>query len=315
MFIGSRELVLRLHREKPFDFIDAHYVFPDGFAAVLLGEMLGVPVIVSARGTDMNLFPSFRTIRPMIRWTLTRVAGGIGVCSPLKDLMIAHGLAPDKAQVIGNGVEWDLFQPVVQSSARDRLGIPQGGKVIVSVGGLIERKGFHFLIPAVARILPRHPHLRLYISGGGPARHQLEALIRRHDLDGRVFLKGPQPNADLKYWYSAADLSALTSSREGWPNVILESMACGTPVVATGVFGVPEVIVSPQLGVMVEQSVPSIAGGLEEALSKDWDRAGVAQHARQRTWEVVARELAEYFEQRLRSLPSQPQPGFATTSV
>ena len=315
MFIGSRELVLRLHREKPFDFIDAHYVFPDGFAAVLLGEMLGVPVIVSARGTDMNLFPSFRTIRPMIRWTLTRVAGGIGVCSPLKDLMIAHGLSPEKAQVIGNGVEWDLFQPVVQSSARDRLGIPHGGKVIVSVGGLIERKGFHFLIPAVARILPRHPHLRLYIIGGGPARHQLEALIRRHDLDGRVFLKGPQPNADLKYWYSAADVSALTSSREGWPNVILESMACGTPVVATGVFGVPEVIVSPQLGVMVEQSVPSIAGGLEEALSKDWDRAGVAQHARQRTWEVVARELAEYFEQRLRSLPSQPQHGFATTSA
>jgi glycosyltransferase involved in cell wall biosynthesis len=315
MFVGSRELALRLHRDRPFDFIDAHYVFPDGFAAVLLGKMLGLPVIVSARGTDMNLFPSFRTIRPMIDWTLKRVAGGIGVCSPLKDLMVAHGLAPDKVQVIGNGVETDLFHAVEPSVARSHLQISRTGKVIVSVGGLVERKGLHFLIPAVAQILPRNPDLQLYIIGGGPAKHQLEMLVRKYNLQDRVFLKGPQANAELKYWYSAADVSALTSSREGWPNVILESMACGTPVVATGVFGVPEVIVSPELGITVEQTVPSIANGLNAALSKDWDRRVIAQHARQRTWEVVAQELEGYFEQRLGSLQFQTTAGFATSST
>ena len=300
MFSGSRELAQRLHREKRFDFIDAHYVFPDGFAAVLLGRLLGLPVIVSARGTDMNLFPSFVTIRPIIRWTLERVAGGIGVCSPLRDLMVDHGLAQEKAQVIGNGVEANLFQPVDRRAARERLQIPQDAEVIVSVGGLIERKGFHFLIPAVAQILPRHPKLQLYIVGGGPDRGKLETLAAKYGLQGHVFLKGPQPNAELKYWYSAANVSALTSSREGWPNVILESMACGTPVVATGVFGVPEVIVSPELGLMVEQTVPSIAQGLEAALCKDWDGRIIAKHAQQRSWDVVAAELEEYFQARLK---------------
>src|SRR6185312_9513249 len=96
MFAGSYALVRRLHREKKFDFIDAHYVYPDGFAAVLLGKVLGLPVIVSARGTDINLFPSLWSIRPMIRWTLRNVAGGISVCTPLQDAMLRLGLAPLK---------------------------------------------------------------------------------------------------------------------------------------------------------------------------------------------------------------------------
>jgi glycosyltransferase involved in cell wall biosynthesis len=304
MFVGSLEVVKRLHRDKPFDFIDSHYVFPDGFAAVMLGKLLRLPVIVSARGTDMNLFPSFPTIRPMIRWTLERVAGGIGVCTPLRDLMIEHGLAADKAQVIGNGVEATLFQPVERLFARQRLQIPQEAEVIVSVGGLIERKGFHFLISAMAKISERRPNLRLYIIGGGPDQCKLESLIRKHNLEGRVFLKGPRPNDELMYWYSAANVSALTSSREGWPNVILESMACGTPVMATGVFGVPEVIVSQELGLIVDQTVPSITRGLEIALARDWDRRIIEKHARQRTWDVVAAELEEYFLARLGHSPS-----------
>ena len=302
IFLGSRDLVQSLHRQKPFDFIDAHYVFPDGFAGVLLGKMLGLPVIVSARGTDMNLFPTFRTIRPLIHWALERVAGGIGVCSPLKDLMVEHGLAPDKARVIGNGVEASLFQPVDRKTARKRLGICQNAEVIVSVGGLIERKGFHFLIPAVAEILPRHPRVQLHIVGEGPDRDKLNTLIRKYALEQQVFLKGSQPNAELKCWYSAADISALVSSREGWPNVILESMACGTPVVATGVFGVPEVIISPELGLMVDQSIPSIAQGLESALARNWDRRIIERHAQQRTWDVVADEVERFFEERIGSV-------------
>jgi teichuronic acid biosynthesis glycosyltransferase TuaC len=304
MFLGARHLVCRLHRQAPFDFIDAHYVFPDGFAAVLLGKALGVPVIVSARGTDMNLFPSFRTIRPMIAWTLQRVAGAIAVCTPLRDAMVAAGLPQEKVRVIGNGVEPQRFCPVNQLEARRHLGLPLDARILVAVGGLIQRKGYHYLIPAVAQMAPHHPHLKLYILGEGPWQGKLQAMIENLGVRRQVSLVGPRPNDELKYWYSAADISCLASSREGWPNVILESMACGTPVVATRVWGTPEVIVSPQLGEMVDQTADSIAAGLQAALLRNWNRDLVANYARQRTWDQVAAEVEQFFCERLAAAPS-----------
>ena len=303
MFLGSYFTVRRLCRENQFDAIDAHYVYPDGFAAVLLGKIFNLPMILSARGTDMNLFPKFKLIRPMIRWTLQRVRGAIGVCTPLQDAMLESGLAPEKATVIGNGVDTSRFYPVDRVEARKRLSIPQDAQVVVSVGGLIERKGFHFLIPAVAKIAPRFPLLKLYIVGAGEWEGKLQSMIKELGMRDRVFLTGPQPNEQLNFWYSAADVSCLASSREGWPNVLLESMACGTPPVATRVWGTPEVITSPELGIMVEQSADSIASGLEIALTRDWNRQKIAQYARQRTWDVVAAEVEEFFHAKLQTSP------------
>ncbi len=299
MFAGTMRLARRLHQEKKFDFIDAHYVYPDGFAAVLLGKLLSLPVIVSARGTDINLFPRFRTIRPMIRWTLRNVAGGISVCTPLQEAMLRLGLPPARAQVIGNGVDLQRFQPVDRAIARRHLQLPEQGSILVAVGGLIERKGYHLLIPAVARLASTHPALRLYIVGEGPWRGKLQSLIQQYGLQERVWLKGSQANEELKFWYSAADISCLTSSREGWPNVLLESLACGTPVVATRVWGVPEVITSPDLGIMVDQEVESIANGLQTALGQRWDRQTILHYAQRRTWDDVAAELEQYFHHQL----------------
>src|SRR5581483_4526353 len=210
-------------------------------------------------------------------------------------------LAPDKATVIGNGVDTTRFYSVDRVAARERLSIPQDAQVIVSVGGLIERKGFHFLIPAVARIAPRYPGLKLYIVGAGEWEGKLQSMIKELGVRDRVFLTGPQPNEQLKLWYSAADISCLASSREGWPNVLLESMACGTPPVATRVWGTPEVITSPDLGVMVDQTSESIAAGLDLALSRTWNRDRIAQYARQRTWDVVASEVEQFFRSKLQS--------------
>lgn len=298
MFLGSCRLVRKLAHSENFVAIDAHYVYPDGFAAILLGRMLKLPVVVSARGTDMNLFPMFRLIRPMIRWTLRRVTGGIGVCTPLRDAMVEMGLPFDQSVVIGNGIDLERFRPMEQAEARRCLGLPEDATVLVAVGALIPRKGFHFLIPAFARIVQQRPNCHLYIIGDGDQRRELEGLARDHGVDDRVHLVGGCPNEKLRNWYSAADLSCLASSREGWPNVLLESLACGTPVVATQVWGVKEVIVSPTLGVLVEQNVGDIARGLEDALSHSWDRQGLIGHAASRTWGVVAEEVEQYFSSR-----------------
>jgi teichuronic acid biosynthesis glycosyltransferase TuaC len=294
MFAASFFLIRRLHHETAFECIDAHYVYPDGFAAILLGQRLGIPVVVSARGTDINLFPSFRLIHPMIRWTLKNAAGTIGVCEALRDAMVHLGAVDRKSTAIGNGIDLERFKPVEQQDARRRLGIPADSSVIVSVGALIPRKGYHVLIPALAETSPRYPNLRLYIVGEGESRAKLLELAREEGIADRVFLVGSRPNEELKYWYSAADVSCLASSREGWANVLLESMACGTPVVATRVWGSPEVIVSPELGVLVEQNKESIAQGLEQALQKHWSRRTLVGYAESRTWDVVAQEVESF---------------------
>jgi len=207
MFLGSFSLVYRLNRRMNFDCIDAHYVYPDGFAAILLGKLVRRPVIVSARGTDMNLFPSFRLIRPMIRWTIRRSNGLVGVCSALKDAMVELGALPEKVQVIGNGVDVERFEPLDRQEARRKLKLPEEGQILLSVGALIPRKGYQYLIPALAAIAPQHPTLRLYIVGEGPFRKELEGMAGKLGVRDRVFFVGSRANDELSLWYSAADVS------------------------------------------------------------------------------------------------------------
>jgi glycosyltransferase involved in cell wall biosynthesis len=296
MFAGSISIARRLHEKARFDCIDAHYVYPDGFAAVLLGRYLGIPVVVSARGTDISLFPSLPLIRPMIRWTLWQATGIVAVSQALRDAMEDLGATADKIVTIGNGIDLKRFHPMDRSRARQKLGIPEEAEVILSVGNLVPVKGHACLIPAISQMARLHPKIRLYIAGEGYLRARLEGLALAEGVHERVFFVGRRPNEEMKYWYSAADVSCLASSREGWANVLLESLACGTPLVATRVWGTPEVIVSDELGVLVEQSIESLAQGLELALQKQWNREALVRHAAARTWDVVAQDVERFLE-------------------
>jgi teichuronic acid biosynthesis glycosyltransferase TuaC len=299
MFLGSLFLARRLHQQFHFDCIDAHYVYPDGFAAVLLGKMLGLPVVLSARGTDMNVFPSFWTIRPLIVWSLRSAAGIIAVAAALKSVIVNLGLPPERVCVIPNGVDLERFHPHEQSTARRALGLPTEGKIAISVGSLTEVKNHELLISAFAKVSEDLPELRLYIVGEGPLRPALEDLIGELRLHERVMLVGPRPNEELALWFSAADLTCLVSLREGWPNVLMESIACGTPVVATRVGGVPEILCSPDLGAMAEQNSASVAATLQFALAKEWNRKALALHAEARAWDKVAEEVQLYLASRI----------------
>jgi teichuronic acid biosynthesis glycosyltransferase TuaC len=155
------------------------------------------------------------------------------------------------------------------------------------------------LIPAIAQIVPRHPHLKLSIVGSGPYRGFIERLVRQYRMEDRVSIMGNRPNEELKYWFSAADLSCLLSSREGQPNVVLESLACGTPVLATRVGGIPEVLTSAELGILVDQEPESIRLGLAQALEKQWDRTAIARQGATRTWDTVGSEVEEFLHTRV----------------
>jgi glycosyltransferase involved in cell wall biosynthesis len=294
---GTVQLVEQLHREMKFDCIDAHFVYPDGCAAVHIGQKLGLPVVVSARGTDINVFPEFRFIRPQIRWTLENAAGAIAVSRTLEGRMLELGLERAKSRVIGNGVDPARFFPVDRQQARERLGLARKASIVVSVGALLPVKGHDRLLEALAQARRELPDLLLYVIGEGDFRGALERKRDALGLRGSAFFPGSCPNETLRDWYSAADVSCLASAREGWANVLLESLACGTPVVATRVGGTPEVMASPELGVLVEPDTASLAAGLREALGRTWHRDHLVAYARKREWSVVAAEVEEFVSQ------------------
>lgn len=288
IFSGSLRTARALHRRFQFDCIDAHYIYPDCFAAILLGKALNLPVVVSARGTDINSFSQMPTIRPMIRWTLRRANKIIAVSQALKDSMIALGTPPSKIRVIPNGVDSDRFHPVEPALARQNLGLSPDAKIAVAVGSLTEGKNHPLLIEAFAALAKDHPEYQLYIIGLGPLRERLLKMIDDYRLGRSAFVLGSRPNEELQAWFSAADVSCLISSREGWPNVVMESLACGTPVVATRVGGVPEILVNDELGIFVKPTVDSVAKGLQAAFERAWDREAIARQGASRDWNTVA---------------------------
>jgi glycosyltransferase involved in cell wall biosynthesis len=291
IFLRCLPQVRAIHRRWRIDCLDAHYVYPDGFAAILLGKYLRIPVIVSARGSDINLLSKFQLIRRMIRWTLEHSAAVIAVSEALKDAMIGLGADGDRIHVVPNGVDATRFQPIISSEARRNLSLPSNGAILVSVGSLIPSKGHELVLRALARLKNKEARPQLYILGEGPHRDSLEELAKQLGIQETVHFAGTRPNEELPSWFSAATVSCLASTREGWPNVVTESLACGTPVVATRVGGIPEILHSEDLGIIVDQTIDSVAGGLERALRKNWNRSAISSQTRKRTWHEVAIEV------------------------
>ncbi len=274
---------------RRFDLIDAHYVYPDGVAAVWLGQRFGLPVVITARGTDVNLIPRFTVPRRLIQGAMRGASALIAVSAALKQVLVDLGAPDDKVTVLRNGVETTLFRPPQdRTAARAALGLT--GPTLVSVGGLIERKGHHRTIEAMRQL----PDFTLLIAGEGPERARLSALIDEHALTSRVRLLGPLPHRDLPNLYGAADASVLASSREGWANVLLESMACGTPVVAANIWGNPEVVQSPAAGLIYEPNTPDgIAAGVRRLFAALPDRSATRSYAEAFSWdETTAGQLA-----------------------
>jgi glycosyltransferase involved in cell wall biosynthesis len=272
-----------------FDAIDAHYLYPDGVAAVRLGQRFGLPVVLTARGTDVSLIPRFDRPRRLILQAIAGAAAVIAVSDALRKALVDLGVPAEKVTVLRNGVDTALFRPPADRAvARNVWGMTR--PTLISVGLLIERKGHHRTIEAMTQL----PEFDLIIVGEGPERSRLHGLISQLGLGDRVRLLGARPHAELPALYGAADASVLASSREGWANVLLESMACGTPVVASPIWGNPEVVRSPAAGVIArENSAASIAEGVRELFAALPAREATRAYAEPFSWdETTAGQLA-----------------------
>lgn len=283
MVLGVRRFVERLVAQSDgFDLIDAHYFYPDGVAAVRIANVLGLPVTVTARGTDLNLIPNYALPRRQIIAAAEQASHMMTVCEALKKPLLEMGIADEKVSVLRNGVDLEQFTPQDRDQARARWGLER--PTLVSVGGLVPRKGHDIIIRALSSL----PDIDLLIAGDGPEQAALERLIRERDLGGRVRLLGRVAHEDLAGLYSASDCLVLASDREGWANVLLEAMACGTPVVATNIWGTGEVVRTPEAGLLVDARTPeALSDAIGTLLTDPPERAATRAYAEQFSWDAT----------------------------
>jgi glycosyltransferase involved in cell wall biosynthesis len=293
MYAATRDLVRRLRDDATgFDLIDAHYFYPDGVAAALLGRALNRPVVISARGTDVNLIPDYPAPRRQILEAAAQASAIVAVSDALRRRMIEIGIAAGKITVLRNGVDTGLFAPVDACRVREQLGLAR--PTMVAVGNVLASKGQDVAIRALTLL----DDMELLVVGTGADEPAFRALARQVGVADRVRFVGRVPHEELARYFGAADVSVLASMREGWPNVLLESMACGTPVVASNVGGVPEIVTSDDVGrIMTDRTPEALADAVRALRAARPDRARVRAHAMEFGWEETARaQTALYAE-------------------
>lgn len=285
-----REHARRIRARRP-DVILSFFAYPYGFAAVLTALTFRLPVVVSCRGSDINHLARPWLRRRLIGWALGRADRVLAVSADLAVKIEALGVARERIVVVPNGIEPDRFQPVAAPEARELLGRPATGPVVVCVSRLSREKGIDLLLEAFARMSVAGA--RLWIVGDGAAEESLRDLGARLDPDGRVHFAGARPHDEIPLWMSAATVVAVPSRSEGHPNVVVEALACGRPVVAFGVGGVPEILDHADLGVVVPpEDVDALAAGIAHACTRDWDPQRLRRSVASRTWERVAEDIA-----------------------
>ena len=292
LFAAVLPLLRRQIREgQDFDLIDAHYFYPDGVAAVLLGRALGRPVVITARGDDLDLISTYAIPRRWIRWAAQQAAGLITVSNGLKRRLEALGTAPHRVRMLRNGVDLAVFRPCDRDAARRVLGFTR--PTLLAVGNLVPKKRHLLIVEALAQL----EGVDLAIVGDGPERPLIEALARKLRVSDRVRFLGRQPQESLPRIYSAADLLVHPSLREGWPNVLLESMACGTAVVVANFDGVDDIVAAPEAGRILDEATPRcLAGTIRDLLAAPPARDATRRYAEGFDWQSTTAGQIELFQ-------------------
>ncbi|HJP98336.1 MAG TPA: glycosyltransferase family 4 protein [Rhodanobacteraceae bacterium] len=287
-----------------FDLIDAHYFYPDGVAAARLGRSLGKPVVITARGSDVTWIPRYPRARRQIQWAAGNASAIVTVSHALKAKLIDLGVDSSSISVLRNGVDLDRFAPGDRDALRAKLGL--GGTVWLAVGNLVELKGVHVTLAALARL----QDVTLLIAGQGPEETRLRQLAEQLGVAARVRFLGTIPHAGLCEYYNAADALVLASSREGMPNVVLESLACGTPVVAAPFDGVTELVDVPEAGeIASERSGEAIASAWSRLRERAPTRAATRSVAERLGWQPVVEAQCALYRKVLSAAASHAEAG------
>lgn len=289
------------------DVVLGAFAYPDGFAAVLLGKLLGVPAVIKLHGSDVNAISKSPVLRPLLAWGLGQAAAVVGPSQPLVDRAIALGANPRTSRRILNGVDKALFRPRNKQACRAELGISSDKRWLLFVGLMVDAKGCADLLAAFKQLSPKLPDVELVMVGDGPEL----ARYREQAADLPVRFAGRRSHEEIATWIGASDVVTLPSWAEGTPNVVIEAIVSGRPVVASDVGGIPAVLNRPELGeIVAAQDREALATALTRALSPETSAPGgdalgsgddaaaqnIAALAGFGDWEHSARELLGVLE-------------------
>jgi teichuronic acid biosynthesis glycosyltransferase TuaC len=318
-YLSCRSLIANRLREGSIDLIHAHAIAPDGFAAILLGRKFHLPVVCTAHGSDINVYPhrGFAS-RRVTQWVLNKADRVIAVSEHLKD-NIFRLAGRRHVDVIRNGADLAVFAPVRKDQARTKLGVPQQNKILLYLGRLTAIKDIPLLLDTMNQL--SCPAAHLYLVGDGELRPQLEAKAKQLGIANHCSFVGNRPHDEVPLWLSAADCLVLCSKMEGLPTVLPEAMMCQVPVVATSVGGIPEVIQHGKTGLLV---YPGDAAALRNAielvltneiLGGNLVKSAATMARRQFTWQANAEKTAIIYREAVRDFRRSCDPTQVVTAV
>jgi glycosyltransferase involved in cell wall biosynthesis len=276
------------------DLLFGCFLYPEGHAAVRIGKALALPVVVMGIGSDINRIGD--PISAMQTRAVLREADYVvTVSGDLREKAVARGARPEKARAVLNGCDLSVFHLSDRAEARRNLGIDPDAEAVVYVGRMDVRKGLRELVAAAAALGKERARLRVYLVGEGPDKPRILSAIQASGAAGYIHALPGCAFDEVAAWMAAADLVTLPSYMEGCPNVVLEALASGRPVVATNVGGIPEIL-SPECGRLVPpRDSRALAQALAAVLDRSWDAAAISARG-SRSWETVAAELLEVFQ-------------------
>lgn len=291
--LAARSLLEPIRAFKP-DLIFSIFLYPDSYAALRIGKELGVPVVTMGIGSDIHSIHD-----PISAWYTRQVLRDadflVTVSEDLRQKAIAMGASPEQSRAVINGCDLTTFQPMDRAEARRALNLAPNAPTVVYIGRMDLRKGLRELVEAAATMRARRPDLEVYLVGEGADRPQVRSAIEAHNASGYIHdLPACAPDT-VSTWMTAADVVTLPSYMEGCPNVVLEALACGRPVVATTVGGIPEIMSNNCGRLIPPRESTMLADALGEVLARPWDAAEISSHWG-RSWNTVAKELMTIFE-------------------
>ena len=297
-FSASRSILPSVRAWKP-DILLNYIVYPDGDAALRVARALRIPFVVTAIGSDLNVIPD-----PVCGWLTRRVLRTadhtITVSGDLLKTARRLGAPVERSSAILNGCDTAIFHPRDRTAARSFLGLPSDQEAVVYVGRLDMAKGLGELIAAVAQLRERRPRLHAWIVGDGPARQQLAQAVTEHRVEDRIGFVPSCSTDKVAAWMAASDLITLPSYREGCPNVVVEALASGRPVVATNVGGIPELMDDTSGRLIPARDPQALAGALDQVLSRSWQAEEIAgRHSR--SWADVSMDVADVLSRTIHS--------------
>jgi glycosyltransferase involved in cell wall biosynthesis len=276
------------------DLVFSYVLYPDGYAALKIARALGVPVIVMGVGSDVhNIGDRFSAMRT--RTVLREADFLIAISDDLRRRMVAMGAPAEKTAAVVSGCDTVVFHPMDRVEARSKLGVDLNAEAVVYIGRMDVRKGLRELVDAAAALHSERPALHVYLIGAGPDKAIVESAIAAHNAADYIHVQPECRFDDVAVWMTAANLVTLPSYMEGCPNVVLEALACGRPVVATNVGGIPEIMDAECGQLIAPRDAQALAGALAAVLNKNWDPESICAHGG-RSWSTVGDELLALFE-------------------